>query len=571
MLGLFGSKPASSPGEMKSWLDFAHPEYLSRREAWWWALSHYEATVLEPGSREAFLVRKLSAETIDAFSERAALADYTPHFSLCVDSLAGMLFQAEDQANRYYGDDKNPGLGSPDDDASAFYPVYHNADGMGAAWPTIWKKFTLSLILTRRAWCVVTPNATGQPRIRLWPVTAVDNWLHDGDRLVEVKIKHVVDTRTSIKQQASGGERWTVYDREGWQTWRKDEKGKEVADGDKHVYTIPLVDPDGEPALPIFMISMPIDREVGYMAARKANAIFNKESELDHLLRTAHFPYLVIPGTDEFFDKVIAGMAQGLRALQSDPDATRDPSFIAPSHEGAKTQDERLRRKVEEFYITFFRQYGDAAREKTATEIKQDVSAGVGAYLELLKSAVDDGENQALWRVAQYLLPGKTEQWFNNRVNRSSEFGPIDIPSLVTALSKRYFGEANPVPLGITGLVNVAKQLADYDGVEVNEDELRTALQLEQLQRLADVFSSLPTPPAVKAKMALAAFKSLGFLDEESGGGEDLLTEIEDMADAEEEAKRRMSEPLYSDGEAGPGAPPRGGGRFPPKPKTETE
>jgi hypothetical protein len=556
-------------GKAATWLDQQHPEYKRNKHKWRWAHDHYTGEVLNEGVAGVYLVRRAIAESEQAFLERLRLADFTPHFGAVVDQLAGMLFAVEASANRFTGGDATPGLGDPKDEKSAFHRLWKNTDGKGTGWLTFFKKLTIELILTHRTWVIVDQNADGKAAVRMWPSEAVPNWSYDpitGD-LNEVLIVEAFDGRVSVKDDLKKiMTRWVVYNLEGWERWIKNAQGQpEMVDSKE--WEVPFVNSEGRAVLPIFPVELPLDRHVGWMLAKKSNAIFNKESERDHILRTANFPILLLVGTNAQYKKAIEDIKKGLRALQQDPKNSTAHAFIAPSAESASVATEVLKRKVEEFYITAFREYGNAARQKTATEVKQDVSAGVGAFLQMLKAAVDDAENNVFFRVAQIEVPQDKSRWFTNHVERSEDFVPIDIQATIDKLKERYFPAQSAVPLGATGTVNAIKQMAQFDNLDVDEDQVTAAVMGAQLGELANLFKDLPVPGEVRARMTLKLLATLGLVDAEEVEAligadsplkaEEVLAEMIDLAASDDEARKRMAQPLDL---GPPGKQPPGGG-----------
>ena len=500
----------------KSWLDFEHPEYTNNVARWAFAAAHYTGDLLHADKLAEFLIQRSTGESDAAYVERQALADYTPHFGQVVDSLAGMLFQVESRATRVFGANVDPstGLGDPKDVTTAIGRLWKDVDGSGTNYITFWKQLAIELIVSHLTWVLVDTNAAGdQARVKLRPALSVPNWLYLGGRLVEVLITETADERTSVESDDSLENRWIKYTLTGWTRYRKDARGQPV-EIDAADYKV--INASGERVLPIFPVTLPLRRNVGYSLARKSNVIFNKESERDHLLRVANFPFLNLLATDTQFENITAAMVKGSRVLQNDP-ANRTGKahhFISPSAESAEVATEGLKRKVEECYITAFRQYGDAARERvTATEIRQDVSAGVGAFLQMLKSGVDEAENEALYRIAQIELPTSKGRWFVNSVERSEDFVPIDINQEKARLQKTHFGETAAVPGGVVTKVAAAKKIHEWDGLEVNLEELTTAVTMHLLRENVELFASLPIPPEVKAEYTITTMVGLGLLD----------------------------------------------------------
>src|SRR5579859_1234377 len=132
-------------GNPTNWLTFRHPLYDLLADRWQYAIDHYTGDVLDSRKVLTYLPRKQTAEAIDAYRERTALADYTPHFSTVVDSIAGMLFAVESAATRVWGppgDEEGHfgGLGDPDDPTSEAGRLWDDADGAGGAWLSLWKR-----------------------------------------------------------------------------------------------------------------------------------------------------------------------------------------------------------------------------------------------------------------------------------------------------------------------------------------------------------------------------------------------------------------------------------------------
>jgi hypothetical protein len=493
-------------------LDYRNAEWQNQSEGWAFAQAHYSADLLHEDHIGDFLIRKQSSEAAEAFNERKALADYTPHFGAVVDSLAGMLFQVEERADRRLGVEGSPGLGSIDDETTPIGRLWKNVDGAGTNYSVFWKKLAIDLIVYHLAWIVVdTDESGGFARLKIWPALSVVNWRWENGRIVDVLIEEKVDVRTSIEENPAPVKKWVHYGLQGWRRFSKDAKGAPVLE-EEGAYG--FIDSEGHQVLPIFPVTLPMKRNVGWILARKANVIFNKESERDTLLRTANFPYLNLVASDEQYEALTEKMKKGWRVLQLDPDATQQHGFIAPSADSAKIATEVLERKVDEFYQVAFREYGDAAQEKTATEIHQDVNSGVGAFLQLLKAAVDEGENNTLFRIAQVEMPNAKASWFVNSVERSTDFAPIDIQSEIDRIKARYFGETGLVPTGRTGRIAAALKIAGWDGVEADEDEIAAAVDAAAIKDNIETMKTLPMTPEAKAEIVVRLLVGLDLIRE---------------------------------------------------------
>lgn len=531
-----------------------HPEYIANIDRWKFTRDHYTGAVLDEANNLAsnldggYLVRKGQSETEESFKERVRLADYTTHFSTVVDSLAGMLFAVEKEAVRKWDAEDGDSLGSPDDSTSIAARLKDDADGEGNGWVTKWKQLAVELIHSRRAWILVDSigGEEGVSRIRILNPSVVTNWRYRGGILVDVTLKESVDARSDYKSKPTQENRYVHFTVEGWKRYSIDKDSGVETMLDEGTYQ--YVDKGGVSILPIFPVELPLPRPVGWLLARKANAIFNRESERDHLIRTCNFPYLVIVGKDTVYKAIVAAIKTGSRILQQDPTSPGTHKFIAPNSGPAKVATDVLIRKVEEFYVTGFREYGDAARERTATEVRQDVSSGVGAFLQMLKAAIDDAENAAFYRVEQTEFVGQAGKWGNAHVERTEDFLPVDIQSVMDRTAKRYFGES-PVPVGPSGVRAVIRKLADLDGLTITDAEVEAAAGLHALEQISGLLSSLPLPVELIAEQTVTILTGIGWIDPEAqyvkeDGSKGLVADkirVEIIALAEEKANERRA------------------------------
>ena len=511
-----------------SWLDYRHPEYEARIQKWKEVDMHYTGDLLESSNVSDFLHKRAQGETDEAYRERSMLADYTPHLSTVIDELAGMVFAVESEANREWGD-----LGDPKKAKSMAYRLRVSVDGK-VGWITLWKQLAVKLLEFRTAWIVIDRSASGAPTVQVLSPMLVTNWLDDGS---EVMVRELVDQRTSVSQKSDMAETYVLYKLKGWERWTKikSDTGKMVekmtATGDYK-----FRDRDKQAALPIFRVDLPLEREVGWLLARKAGAIFNKESERDTLLRTANFPRLNIMGSEVTFENVEAAITSGSNLLQNEK-GEKGHHYIAPDVGPATIASKVLERKVEEFWVTAFREYGDSAQEKTATEIKAVVAAGVGAALQMVSAALDDAENEALWRVEQVAFAGATGKHFKAHVERSENFTPQDMQVIIEQMRSRYFGADSVIPLGIKGKAEMAKQIASWEGIVVDDGEINEQMNLEQMQRVVEALAVIPIPAEGRAKLATDTMKALGV-----DVSEDMEQEALALAQAQDTAAIRQAE-----------------------------
>lgn len=535
-----------------NWLDYRHPDWRVNAPKWRYARDVYTGEVLDADKTRDYLIRKGTGESEAAYNERIALADFTSHFGLCADALAGMLFHAEDDATRLFGE-----LGTDDEPASVIGKLYRDADGKTTGYATIWKQLGIELVITHRHWIQVD-LVQGAARILLWEPERVVDWVEDELGYSMVKICEHAETRTSLESEPESITQYLVITRDGWQRYREAKKGSKTiavpyGDPGKHRYE----DAAGHLQLPIFPVELPLRRNVGYPLAKKNVAIFNKESERDHLLRSANFPKLIVPATDEVFGAIKKQVEAGSFLLQDDPGSAKTMAFAAPPTSSVEIATKVLDQKVEQFYKTFFREYSHTAQEKTATEIRQDVASGVGAFLQMLKAGLDDAENETLWRLEQAVFPNDRTKWFQARVERDDNFQPLNIDEEIERLRVRYFGQTAAVPVSRDARIEVLRQIAAWDGLPFDETAAGEAVDGYELQESVDLLDKqdLPVPAAAKAQLVVRWLKRLGITDPA------FAAEAERLAAEADAARNMLAQP--------PGPPPAQPGDTPPTKKPD--
>lgn len=561
------------------WLDHRHPEWKANIRRWAFTRDQYTAEVLDEGKVADYLVQRLQGESDETFRERCRLADFTNHFATAVDSLVGMLGNVEGDANRVYQDKKNDQLtwGDRIDPASFIGRMWQDADGQGTSWENFWKAINTELSLHHLTW-IVADNHCDRAVIRNVVAESCVNWWY-GPRtlsqdpeerkaapwgLVKALVMETVDTRSDITDDAdkASSTRYVLYTLAGWERWEKNAKGEAVrVDGDAGAGEYAYEDRDGNPMLPIFPVRIPMRRNVGWYLAKKNNVIFNKESERDHILRVANFPKLLLVGTEEQAKKKAADLKKGANVLHRIPGQDAD-AYIAPDASCATVAGEALEKKVKDFHRTAFNEYDQGVVPRTATEVRQVVSSGAGAWLQQLKTTLDGAENAAYPLLAQVEFPKKRDLWWIARCERSDNFLPADPDTVVDKQAARTFGTGKAVPLGRTARIAVAKQVAEHQGAAVNEVQIAAAVDAQAMLDAIAQNPNLPIPPALEARIVAKLAAAHEFVDPEEevtdaeGNKVKLLKQIEQQAEQmsaqKAEAARRMAEG-FGGGGAGTG------------------
>lgn len=547
--------PIASPAKARSWLDTEHPRYVSMLPRWGLVSDFYMGEVADPECAREHLVKRFQGEPDEAFTERVTTVDYTPHLGTLVDTLAGMLFAVEDRATMVWTDEENRGgLGDPNKVGSPAHRLLSDADGQGCAWTALWRRATLDLICYQYMWFLVD-TVRGQPVVKLVLPASVPNWVDGPTGPIDVLMREHVDTRTSLMNEPTPREtfiRWTLT---GWERWQRDKEGVAVQlPGPTNSGTYKYVDRQGAPTLPIFRVELPIRRYVTWLLARKAAVLFNQESVRDFALRIASFAKLVITvASANQAETLRAKLKAGDNVIEEDAQALGGHRYIVPPSTAIDAANAIIDKKVEHFWVSGFKQYADAARLRTATEVKQEVAAGVGAFLQLLKAAVDDAENGALHRLEQAERKDTPTAWGVARVERSDDFSSVDLGAVLDQLRARYLGATGTVPVGRSAMIELAQQAARQDGLPVNKDEITAAVDAQLLSaRLPDLERLGAMPALVRARLTMRLVAALGLVDPKEeillsdGTKSKLLTllqgQAEELAQAKAEADRRLAE-----------------------------
>lgn len=556
----------------KSWLDHQHPEYARLYPRWKMTEDFYFGELADREVRREYLVRRFQGEPDKAYDERVLVADFTPHLGTLVDTLAGMLFAVEDRKNMTWStkgaENGKEGLGDPKDAGSPAARLVRDADGQGTGWKTLWREFALDLIVYKKVW-VLVDTVDGVPVVKLVRPTAVPNWLPGKSGPVAVLMKEDVDVRASLEDDPRGPEQFILWKPAGWERWRKAKEGTpELVDQGAYAYE----DREGRPALPIFPVELPMRRYITWLLAHKASVLFNQESVRDFGLRISAFAKLLLKVADKKqFKELKDDLGLGSNVLPVDANANGAHEYIAPPAEPIASASDVLKQKIEDFWLSGFQMYADSAAQKTATEVKQDVASGVGAFLQLLAAAVDDGENGALWRLEQAEYAGRPDDWGVASVERSDDFSTVDLGAVLDMMRKRYLGEQGTLPVGRSALVQLAKEAAQQDGLPVDDAEIQAAVDAHLTMQLIDGLEKLGVTPAlVKARLAMKLVSATGLIDaketikmsdkDERNLLEVMMEQAEELANVQEQTARREAElPPFG----GAGAPPGGGG--PPK------
>lgn len=471
-----------------TWLTHKHSQYA--QEQWETVRAHLQGRILDNLSDH--LIQKGQGEADEAYKARKDIASYVPHYTRAVLALAGMIIQNEDDMQREWWDDET--LGSPDTDGSAMSALWENVDGKGTDWKVRKTQALVDLTGYQHEWTLIEgvqregeettlANAVDNGRIRLINPLSVYDWITDRTgRMVQVKVRSEVDPRNSVMDDTDPVERFHVFDLEGVRQWREPKKEEEEPQpvGPKRPYGpngFQYTGRDGRPILPIYRTVVPVRAPVGYMMAKFAEWLFNFRNVRNFHLWSSALARMWADLTDDNGRLDEDGLEKFNELIKEGSSFyPKELGYAAPPMDGANARNNTLEAETDNFYSVFFQSFGDVARERTATEINQQVAQSVGAYLTLETQAIDEWENDAMWRIAQVNAPNAgPELWGQATVERSTNFSHIDVQGQLQSLAENAFEDK--VPLGTEGRINAAKKYADRLDIQVDEEQIRSEVE----------------------------------------------------------------------------------------------
>lgn len=473
-----------------------HPDYKALAPKWRYAWDVYTGEYVDQDRIASYLIQRLQGEADEAYKERKQLADPALDFAAVVDSLTGLVFAGDDQTARtWQAPDRDSGLGDPDVPGSIAHRLSNDIDGSGTNMDTLLKRAATRLGVQHRVWCLVdgvivdrtsasgdtrSPEGSGSSRAVLKHATVhlidprdVVSWKERYGRLVDVLVRDNEDQRTDALDTRSAVRRYYVrYTDEGWQHYVETEAGLRP-EGALQPYAFWRTAERRVRILPIFYVDLPMLRMSGYLLARKCISLFNTESEIDNLGRLTCMPRFGVDTREGVvdFEQVRSDIAKGHAIIEGTTHA-----YIAPEGDNMSVRMERLKQKRADFYAVGFREYGDAARQATATERRQDWAAGVVAYLQLLAGALEELEVQMMWRMEQAEFPDRPERWGQYRVKRSREFQPEDIRRQMQDLKTAVFG-LDPLPVPESVAAGVVRRVLEQHGIAVRAEDIEESVR----------------------------------------------------------------------------------------------
>lgn len=470
-----------------------HPNYSALSQRWTYAWDVYSGEYAYPNKITNYLIRRKQGEHPNAYQERKnqSLADPALDMAAVVDSLTGMLFGNPEKVSRTWRETNDEGqatrdfsLGDPQDEEARAYRLRRNIDGQGMSLPVLNKHVATRLTVKHTVWGLADGAIYGDGDTVVRPPIgtfiepeAVVNWREDNrGRLVEVlKIKQEDPRESVFDDTEEGGTNYIHYTLDGWQEVNSD--GEPQGPRNDYSYYSGTEVAEEDRVLPIFRQELTLPRDVGYLMARKCAALFNMESELDAYGRLTNLPRLglVSNQTGKQFEELVDDVAAGESILQL-PVEGNTHQYLVPPAEHMESRAKRLTNKRKDFYAQSFREYGQAGREATATEMRQTWAAGVAAFLTHLARAVESFERKLFRRLEQAEFADQPAAWGQHSITRNPDVSPKDSLEVLQSAVQRMFGTGN-IPAPTQAKAQVLADWLDELGQDVDLEDVVEAVE----------------------------------------------------------------------------------------------
>lgn len=474
---------------MAHFSDYIDSEFEVMEEKWEFAWDHYTGKYMDTGKIEHYLHQKKQRESNTAYDVRKEDADPVLHFPTAVDGLCGIVFSKQDKTVREFG-----ALGDPEEEGTIAHKLWRDADGDGTNWLPLFRQVAIRQTVMHKVWGLVegveveeneqgeTIRTLSEAKIKVINPQCVPNKYPEKNP-TEVLVKEKRDIRSSLLDQPKQKDVYTLYTLDGWRRFYmdQDQEGNaqevQLGSGSYEYYASSRKD---QRVLPIFEVEIPMPRFVGYLLALKQNHIFNFKSSRDAGAQNISYALLKLAGDKKQTDAIAKQLQRGANYITQYPDANGDHDYLAPPSSHLDAVANILDKDVEHFYINAFKDYGDAAAQRTATEIRLESQTGIEAFLSLLVSSLDEFENRCLHLLSQVYFPDRPEVWGDAFVSRPTDFQPKDEQQAIANMKNQFFGERNPIPATAEQKAVIVKKILESNGISVEDtDELQRAIENE--------------------------------------------------------------------------------------------
>jgi len=443
-----------------SWLDYTDADHDEWNSKWTYTEEVYSGKYTDDDKVKRYLNKRAYWEKNDAYSLRVNSSDPDLSLFTLLGSIVGQALATEDDDTREYGE-----LGSPSDPDTIMSRLWNDADGEGTNYEVLWKQFGTKEMVFQWMYVLIegidavededgNVIAEREARIVLIDPRMVLAKAPDGSWM---KVKHEVPVGgDSPQDKQEVEEQYTVYSLDGWTRYRKVKSGRNIAEEiiGEGTYEFYRTKRRVFKRIPIYLVKLPFEVYVAHYLARKVVVIFNQESCRDTFLGEGTTTHLVEDGDPMVYEAHKDDISAGETHHNVDPASKM--YYIAPPDGPARLATDVLKDKRENLAIAAFQQYGNAAKQATATEIRQEARSGIEAFLRLYVSSMDEAENTALFLLEQVYFPNEPEKWGQAYVERSKKFAALDPISLVNMVTDLAFGP-NALPLTSDMLLSVIR------------------------------------------------------------------------------------------------------------------
>jgi len=470
--------------------DKRNPEWDVKEEKWIYAWDNYTGEYIDTGKITNYLHQRLQREGQKAYESRRKDPDPVMHLATAVDGINGIIASKHDEKKEEWGV-----LGDPETEGTIAYSIKRNADGSGMNWNPLMKSVGIKQTVMHTVWGLVDGiekdedgRVLSDASVKVILPQHVVDWYPKTGNPTQVLVKEEREIRESMHDDPEMREVYTLYELDGWRRYIVQEK-KTESGGVEHVeveigngeYEYYDSSDKQTRILPIFRVELPLPRFIGYLLARKQNHIFNFKSVRDFGASNLSLALLKLKCESEHFDSIVDNLTSGSNIIREDPDIQGEGhKFMSPDSTHLAATAEILEKDIEDFYHTAFKEYGDSARQVTATEIVMKSSTGIEAFLSLLVSTIDEFENNCFLRLEQVYFPNRPESWGQAYAERSIDFQPKDVDE---AFRKIAGGLRDAEQAGAMSTLEKVKTLHP----EWGEDEIK-----EEVDRINQERGALP-------------------------------------------------------------------------------
>jgi hypothetical protein len=442
-----------------------------------------------------YLARR-PAERLENYIDRSFRSSYTNHPKRIIKTIVGQI-SGVDNSVIWQPEDQGEGLRSVNLNGKTIdvgERLDKDCDGDGTSWDDKWEQIVTQTLIYDKGYVFVSGKGENAHVRFIEPKRVVNKRYRENGDLVEVLVLNEYYTTDSLKNEKRRVEEYHRYTLDGFEIYQKNDEGEvePVKEDEWREYEFYKTKNREVKILPV--IELELVEDFGYSVAEKSNDIFQTESETYHRYRMMMETILGVDSEDEAFRQLQKTMMEGGRVVQG------KPSFEAPPGEPVQIGLDVVERLVEDLYTTLFLEYGNSAREKSATEIRQDYQTGLVSLLTTVQEKSESFENQVLWLIEQIYYPNSTRLWGQAKSDRSTDFQPKNEEEAISLIKNTFF-DMQDVPLPEAVKARLVSKMLEMIEVEFEEDEILQKAQEDELITLQEnqsVPEQEPVPEGVE-------------------------------------------------------------------------